>query len=172
MKVWSRHNIFRKENTCWDYFYGCIDLWMSTEWDDIDFTNIMKSHRWSNYVGEGRKRFIWLSLRFERTYQSKSNGFTMSYEMTRWWNIEMITRMNVSSMTSASLWMLISIHEYSKSIVKCLRGVMWMMNVIDTWWLCTNYENFDGLCLFLKVKFILEFLKMTRKVRVGLTRPT
>jgi len=52
----------------------------------------------------------------------------------------------VSSMIGAGLWMLILIHESSKSRVNCLSmwvirnitEVMWMMNMIDTWW---NYEH-------------------------------
>jgi len=79
-KVWSRHSIFRKENTVLRLLLGCIDLWVSYEWDDLDSTDIVESHRWSYSVGESRRRFIWLSLRFERTDQSRSNGFTLSYE--------------------------------------------------------------------------------------------
>ena len=79
-KVRSRHSIFRKENIVLRLLLRCIDLWVSCEWDDPDSTNIMKSHRWSYSVGESRKRSIWLSLRFERTDQSRSNGFILSYE--------------------------------------------------------------------------------------------
>jgi len=31
-------------------------------------------------------KFIWLSLRFERTDQKRSNGFTLPYEMMRYWD--------------------------------------------------------------------------------------
>jgi len=49
-----------------------------------------------------------------------------------------------SSMTGAGL-----IHESSGSRVKCLSmwvsrdltGIMCMINVMNTWWLCVNYEN-------------------------------
>jgi len=101
---------------------GCIDLWVSCEWDDPDSTDIMESHRWSYSVGESWRRSSWLSLRFERTDQSRSNGFTLSYEddeILRWlcaW----LCGFHSSSMTSAGLWMLISIHESSGSRVKCL----------------------------------------------------
>ncbi len=52
VKVWSRHSIFRKENTVLRLLLGCIDLWVSCEWDDPDSTDIMESHRWSYSVGE------------------------------------------------------------------------------------------------------------------------
>jgi len=80
VKVWSRRGIFRKGNTMLRLLLGCIDLWVSCEWDDPDSTDIMESHRWSYSVVESRRRSIWLSLRFERTDQSISNGFTLSYE--------------------------------------------------------------------------------------------
>jgi len=67
-------------NTMLRLLLGCIDLWVSCEWDDHDSTDIMESPRWSYSVGESRRRSIWLSLRFERTDQSISNGFTLSYE--------------------------------------------------------------------------------------------
>jgi len=88
VKVWSRHSIFRKGNIMLRLLLRCIDLWVSCEWDDSDSTDIMESHRWSYSICESRRRFIWLSLKFERTYQSISNGFTLSYEMMRWWYIE------------------------------------------------------------------------------------
>ena len=122
VKVWSRHSIFRKGNTVLRLLFGCIDLWVSCEWDDFDSTDIMKSHRWSYSVGESRKRFIWLSLRFEKTDQSKSNGFTLSYEMMRCldWLCAWLCGFTVSSMTGVGVWMLISLHKYSGSRVKCL----------------------------------------------------
>ena len=80
VKVWSRHSIFRKGNTVLKLLLGCIDLWVSCEWEDPNSTDIMESHKWSYSVGESRRRSIWLSLRFERTDQSRSNGFTLSYE--------------------------------------------------------------------------------------------
>jgi len=80
VKVWSRHSILRKGNIVLRLLVGCIDLWVSCEWDDPDSTDIVDSHRWSYSVNESRRRFIWLSLRFERTDQSRSNGFTLSYE--------------------------------------------------------------------------------------------
>jgi len=79
VKVWSRHSIFRKGNIVLRLLLGCIDLWVLCEWDDPDFTDIMESHKWSYSVGESWRRFIWLSLRFERTYQSKSQEFTLTY---------------------------------------------------------------------------------------------
>jgi len=89
VKVWSRHSIFKKGNTLLRLLLGYIDLWVSCEWDDPDSTDIMESHRWSYSVGESRRRSIWLSLRFERTNQSRSNEFTLSYEddeMMRYWD--------------------------------------------------------------------------------------
>jgi len=44
VKVWSRRSIFRKENTMLRLLLGCIDLWVSCEWDDPDSTDIMESH--------------------------------------------------------------------------------------------------------------------------------
>ena len=55
---------------------------MSYEFDDPDSTDIMESYRSSYSIGESRGRSIWLSLGFERTDQSISNGFTLSYEMS------------------------------------------------------------------------------------------
>jgi len=145
VKLWSRHSIFWKGNIMLRLLLGCIDLWVSCEWDDPDSTGIMESYKWSYSVGESRRRFIYLSLRFERIDQSIWNGFTLSYEMMIWlcaW----LCGFTVSSMIGAGLWMLISIHESSGSRVKCLSiwvsrnlaGVMWMINMIDTWW---NWEN-------------------------------
>ena len=54
VKVWSRRSIFRKENTMLRLLLGCIDLWVSCEWDDPDSTNIMESNRWSYSVGENQ----------------------------------------------------------------------------------------------------------------------
>jgi len=88
VKVWSRHSIFRKGNTVLRLLLRCIDLWVSCEWDDPDSTDIMESHRWSYSVGESRRRFICLSLRFEGTDQSRLNRLTLSYEMMKWWDIE------------------------------------------------------------------------------------
>jgi len=85
----------RKKISCWDLLLGCIDLWVYCEWDDPDSTDIMDSQSWSYSVGESRRRFIWLSPRFERTDQSRSIGFTLSYEVMRWWAIEMIMCMIV-----------------------------------------------------------------------------
>ena len=105
VKVWSRHSIFRKENTMLRLLLMCIDLCVSCEWDDPNSTDIMESHRWSYSVGESRRRFIWLSLRFERTDWSRSKGFLLSYEMMRYLDnyvhncVDFIT----SSMTGASL---------------------------------------------------------------------
>jgi len=65
VKVWSRHSIFRKENTVLILLLGCIDLWVSCEWDDPDSTNIIESHRWSYSVGKSWWRFIWFCLGFE-----------------------------------------------------------------------------------------------------------
>ena len=36
-----------KEIPCWDLLLGCIDLWVSCEWDDPDYTDIMESNTWS-----------------------------------------------------------------------------------------------------------------------------
>jgi len=80
VKVWSRRSIPRKGNTMLRLLLGCIDLWVSCEWDDPDTTGIMESHRWSYLVGESRRRSILLNVRFERIDQSISNGFTLSYE--------------------------------------------------------------------------------------------
>ena len=71
-------------------------------------------------------------------------------------------------MTGASVWMLISIHDSSKSKVKCLNmwvsrnltWIMWMMNVDRHLMILWKLWEFDGLCLLLKLKFILEFLKI------------
>jgi len=122
VKVWSRYSIFKKENTVLRLLLGCIDLWVSCEWDDPNSTDIMESHKWSYSVGESRRRFIWLSLKFERTYQSRSNEFTLSYEMMRYWDwlCAWLCGFIVTSMTSTGLWVLISIHESSESRVKCL----------------------------------------------------
>ena len=124
---------------------------MSCEWDNHESTDIMKSHRWSYSVGEIRRRFIWLSLKFERADQSISNGFTLSYEMMRYWDwlCAWLCGFKVSSMTYACLWVLISIHEFCGNRVECLSmwfsrnliRIMWMRNVTETWWLCANYEN-------------------------------
>jgi len=126
----------------------CIDLWVYCEWDDSNSTNIMESHRWSYFVGESRRRFIWLSMMFERTDQSRSNGFTLLYEMMRYsdWLCTWPCGFTLSSMIGADLWMLISIHESSRNRVKCLSmwvsrnltRIMWMINMINTWWLCAN----------------------------------
>jgi len=45
VKVWSRHCNFRKRNIVLRLLLGCIDLWVSCEWDDSDSTDIMESHR-------------------------------------------------------------------------------------------------------------------------------
>ena len=58
VKVWSRRSIFRKGNTVLRLLLGCIDLWVSCEWDDPDSTDIMESNRWSYSVGESRRRSI------------------------------------------------------------------------------------------------------------------
>ena len=166
VKVWSRHSIFRKGNTLLRLLSGCIDLWVSCEWDDPNSIDIMKSHRWNYSVCESRRRSIWLSLRFERTDKSRSNEFTLSYEMMRYWDnyVHGCVDFTMSSMTGVCLWMLISIHESSESRVKCLSmwvsrnliEVMGMMSVIDTWWLCEMfeklYENLWILCINLKFK--------------------
>ena len=132
VQVWSRRSIFRKGNIMLRLLLGCIDLWVSCEceWDDPNSTDIMESHRWSYSVGESRRRSIWLSLRFERTDQSISNGFTLSYGMMRYWDnyVHGCVDFTVSIMTGAGLWMLISIHEFYGSRVKCLS--MW---VIEIW---------------------------------------
>ena len=148
LKVWSKHSIFRKGNIMLRLLLGCIDLWVSCGWDDPDSTDIMESHRWSYSVGESQRRSIWLSLRFERTDKSISNEFTLSYEMMIYWDnyAHGYVDFTVSSMTGASLWMLISMHESSGSRVKCLSmwvsrnmtGIMWMMNMIEPWWTCGN----------------------------------
>ena len=89
-KVRSRHSIFRKGNIVLRFLLGCIDLWVSCEWNDPDSTDIMESYRWSYLVGEIRRRFIWLSLMFEITDKSRSYGFTLSYEKIKLWDIETI----------------------------------------------------------------------------------
>ena len=61
-------------------------MWVSYEWDESESIDIIKSHKWSYLVGESRRRLIWLRMRFERTDQSRSCGFTMSYEMMRYWD--------------------------------------------------------------------------------------
>jgi len=86
VKVWSRHSIFRKGNTVLRLLLGCIDLWVSCEWDDLDSTDIVESHRWSYSVGESRRRFNWLSLRFERTDQIK----WIYPVIWRWWDDEIL----------------------------------------------------------------------------------
>jgi len=139
VKVWSRHSIFKKGNTVLRLFLGYIDLWVSCEWDNLDSTDIMESYKWSYSVGESRRSFIWLSLRLERTDHSISYGFILAYEMMRYWDdcVHDFVDFTTSSMTSASLWMVISIYESSESRVKCLSmwvsrnltWVMWMMNV-------------------------------------------
>jgi len=169
VKVWWRHSIFRKGNIMLRLLLECIDLWVSCEWNDHDSTDIMESHRWSYSVGEIRRKSIWLSLRFEKTDKSISNGFTLSYEMMRYWDnyAHGCVDFTVSSMIGVGLWMLISIHESSRSRVKCLNmwvsrsltGVMWMMNVIDR--LCEMfeklYENLWTLCINLKFKLYRKF---------------
>jgi len=57
VKVWSRHSIFRKEHTVSRLLLGCIDLWVSCEWDDPESTDIMESHRRSYSVGESQMRY-------------------------------------------------------------------------------------------------------------------
>jgi len=86
-----------------------------------------------------------------KNFSEQSNGFTLSYEMMRYydWLCAWFCGFTVSSMTGAGLWILISIHESSESRVECLSmwvgrnltEIMRMINVIDTWWLCANYEN-------------------------------
>jgi len=43
VKVWSRHSIFKKGNIALRLLLGCIDLWVSCEWDDLDSSGIMES---------------------------------------------------------------------------------------------------------------------------------
>ena len=50
VKVWLRQSIFRKGNIVLRLLLGCIDLWVSCEWDDPDSIDIMESHKWSYSV--------------------------------------------------------------------------------------------------------------------------
>ena len=83
VKVWSRDSIFKKGNTVLRLLLGCVEFFVSCEWDDPD---VMELYRWSYSVGESQRRFIGLSLRFERTDKSISYGFILSYEMKRYWD--------------------------------------------------------------------------------------
>jgi len=122
VKVWSRYSIFRKGNTMLRLLLGCIDLYVSCEWNDPDSIDIMESYTWSYSVGESQRRSIWLSLRFERTDKSISNGFALSYEIMRHWDeyAHDCVDFTMSNMIGAGLMMLSSIHESFRSRVKCL----------------------------------------------------
>jgi len=144
-------NYFKKGNNVLRLLLRCIDLWVSREWDDFDSTDIMESHRWSYSVGESRRGsydFV-CSLKNNLVFQVIWIYLVIwDYEILRWlyaW----VCGFTMSSMTSVGFWMLISIYKSSKNRIKCLSmwvsrnltWVMWMMNVIDTWWFCANYEN-------------------------------
>jgi len=63
---------------------GCIDLWVSCEWDYPDSTDIMESHRFIPLMRVEGGLFGWIWGLKELII--RSNGFTLSYEMMRHWD--------------------------------------------------------------------------------------
>jgi len=47
VKMWLIYSIFKKGNTVLRLLVGCIDLWVSCEWDDPNSSDIVESYRWS-----------------------------------------------------------------------------------------------------------------------------
>jgi len=76
VKMWLRHSIFKKGNIVLRLLWKRMDLWCTMKKDDPDSTGILKSYRWRVLGSESQRRFIWLSLRFEITDQSRSYEFT------------------------------------------------------------------------------------------------
>jgi len=71
-----RHSNFKKENIVLRLLEECIYLWCTLKWDNPDSTDILESYKWRVLGSESRKKFIWLSLRFERIDKSRSYEFT------------------------------------------------------------------------------------------------
>jgi len=119
VKVWSRHRIFRKENIVSILLLGCIDLWASCEWDDPDSTYIIESHKWSWW--DLKDVHMNLSVVWNIIWSFRSYEFTLSHEMMGDWDDYAHGCVDSQRVVwQVHVWMLISVHEYFRSRVKCL----------------------------------------------------